>query len=45
MVASGNEVSQELVDGYFDALFEVVFDANCVMMYPIRLEVLRGQFA
>ncbi len=37
-VASGNEVSQELVDGYFDALFEVVFDANGVMMYPTRLK-------
>ncbi len=37
-VANGIKVSQELVDGYFDALFELVFDASGVMMYPSRLK-------
>lgn len=37
-VASGIKVSHELVGGYFDALFELVFDANGTMMYPTRLK-------
>jgi hypothetical protein len=37
-VAGGIKSSQELVDGFFDALFELVFDASGTMMYPSRLK-------
>ena len=37
-VASGIELSQELVDAYFDELFKLVFDGNGVMVYPSRLK-------
>jgi hypothetical protein len=37
-VASGIGVSQELVDGYFDELFKLVFDGNGRLVYPSRLK-------
>lgn len=37
-VASGIELSQGLVDAYFDELFKLVFDGNGVMVYPSRLK-------
>lgn len=37
-VSRGIELSQELVDAYFDELFKLVFDGNGVMVYPSRLK-------
>ena len=37
-VARGIEVSQELVDAFFDELFKLIFDDKGLMVYPSRLK-------